>query len=93
MRREWHDLRCFQLGDAGRNGEMGRRGRRRSQGCRFALTDLVGSYSAPKPDAANVGTLRGSWWCPSLGAGETCLIVKALGCSRVGFEREGVSLS
>ena len=33
--------------------------------CRFALTDLVGSYSAPKPDAANVGTLRGSRWCPS----------------------------
>ncbi len=61
--------------------------------CRFALTDLVGSYSAPKPDAANVGTLRGSWWCPSWGAVETCLIVKALGCSRVGFECEWVALS
>ena len=48
---------------------------------------------AAKPNAANFGKLRGSWWCPSLGADETCLIVKALGCSRVGFEREGVALS
>ena len=62
-------------------------------GCRFALTDHAGPCLAPKPDAANVGTLRGSWWCPSWGADETCLIVKALGCSRVGFEREEVALS
>jgi len=91
--RGWQDLRCFQIGEAGRDGEMGRRGRRRSQGCLFALTDRVGSCVAPKPDGAKVGTVRGSWWCPSWGAVETCLIVKALGSSRVGFEREEVALS
>ena len=48
--------------------------------CRFALTDLVGSYSAPKPDAANVGTLRGSW------------VVSFLGCRRDLPHREGLRL-
>ena len=79
VRREWHDPRCFQLGEAGRNGETGRRGRRRSQGCRVALTDHAGPCVAPEPMRRKSGSyvVRGGVRPGSAGAlaGRGCGVV------------------
>jgi len=48
VRRGWQDSRCFQLGEGGRNGAMGRRGRRRSQGCRRDLPHRDGHGLQPE---------------------------------------------
>ena len=37
----WQDLRCFQLGEAGRNGEMGRRPRRQGMWGRVEKVDSL----------------------------------------------------